>query len=116
MIRPSAPGYDRKDKIPVRPISDSGLSGCDIRSDHIQVVAGGFESLFGIVLRNKPRVVIEGQIALPAETIKDSQQTGMFLVDTRLHKIDDGDVVPGWLLARNPWLNMKPSEALSMAS
>jgi hypothetical protein len=79
-----------------RPISDSGLSGCDIRSDHIQVVAGGFESLFGIALRNKPSVVIEGQIALPAETIKNSQQTGMFLVDARLHKIDDGDVVP-WL-------------------
>ncbi len=73
---------------------ESRLSGRDISSDHIQVVAGGFESLFGIMVRNKPSVVIEGQIALPAETIKDNQQTGMFLVDARPHKIDDGDVVP----------------------
>ena len=81
---------------PIRPksISDSRLSGCDISSDHIQVVAGGFERLFGVMVRNKSGVIIKGYIALPAETIKDDQQTGMFLVDARPHKIDDGDVVP----------------------
>jgi hypothetical protein len=44
--------------------------------------------------RNKSCVIIEGCIALPAETIKDNQQTSMFLVDARSHEIDDGDVVP----------------------
>ena len=76
------------------PISDSGLSGHDISSDDVQVVAGGFESLFGIVLRNKPSVVIEGQIALPAKTIKHRQQTSMFFLDVRPDKIDDCDMVP----------------------
>src|SRR5271157_84919 len=75
-------------------VSDSRLSGRDIGSDHVQVVAGGFESLLGIMVRNKSGVIIEGHIALPAETIKDSQQTSMFLVDARPHEIDDGDVVP----------------------
>jgi len=74
--------------------SDLRLSGCDFSSDHVQVVAGGFERLFCVMMRNKSGVVIKGHIALPAETIKDSQQTGMFLVDTQPHKIDDGDVVP----------------------
>jgi len=45
------------------------------------------------MMRNKSGVFIKGHIALPAETIKDSQQTGMFLVDTRPHKIDDGNVM-----------------------
>ncbi len=73
---------------------DSRLSGHNISSDHIQVVDGRFESLLGIVARNKSSVVIKGCIALPAQTIKDNQQTGIFLVDTRTHKIDYGDVVP----------------------
>jgi hypothetical protein len=75
-------------------VSDSRVSGLNIGSDHSQVVARGFEGLLGIMVRNKPGVIIKGLIALSAETIKDSQQTGMFLVDTRPHKIDDGDVVP----------------------
>ena len=69
------------------------LSGCDINSDHLQVVAGRFESLLGIMLRNKSGVIIKRHIAFPAQTIKDNQQTGMFLVDARPHEIDDGDVV-----------------------
>jgi hypothetical protein len=72
---------------------DLRLSGCDINSDHVQVVAGGFESLLGIMVRNKSSVIIKGCIALPAETIKDDQQPSMFLVDARPHEIDDGDVV-----------------------
>jgi hypothetical protein len=74
--------------------SDSRLSGSYINSDHIQVLAGGFERLFGIMVRNKSGVVIKGHIALPAQPIKDDQQRSMFLVDTGLHKIDYGDVVP----------------------
>ncbi len=43
--------------------------------------------------RNKPGVIIKSQVPLPAETIKDNQQTGVFLADAGPHKIDDGDVV-----------------------
>jgi hypothetical protein len=78
----------------LRSVSDSRLSGDDISSDHIQIVVGGFESLLGIMVRNKSGVIIKGRIALPAETIKEHQETGMFLVDARAHEINDGDVVP----------------------
>src|ERR1700727_513775 len=46
------------------------------------------------MVRNESGVIIKCCIALPAKTIKDDQQPGMFLVDARSHKIDDGDVVP----------------------
>jgi hypothetical protein len=72
----------------------SRLSGRDISSDHIQVLAGGFERSLGIMVRHESGVIIKGCIALPAETIKDDQQPSMFLVDVRPHEIDDGDVVP----------------------
>src|SRR5260370_40909438 len=74
--------------------SYSNLSGSDVNSDHLQVVPGGFESLLGVMVGNKSGVIIKGCIALAAETIKDDQQTSMFLVDVGPHKIDDGDVVP----------------------
>jgi hypothetical protein len=73
---------------------DLTLSGCDINSDHIRVVAGGFKSLLGIMVRHKSGVIIKGCIALPAETIKDDQQASMFLIDARPHEVDDSDVVP----------------------
>jgi hypothetical protein len=75
-------------------VYDSRLSGRNISSDHSQVVGAGFESLLGIMVRNKSGVVIERGITLPAQTIKYNQQTGMFLVQARPHKIDDCDVVP----------------------
>src|SRR5205814_1209768 len=96
--------------------SDSRLSGCDISSDHVQVVTGGFERLLGIMVRNKSGVVIKGHIALPTETVEDDQQTGMFLVDTRPHKINDGDVVPRLAPSTGSMVNMNPREALSIAS
>jgi hypothetical protein len=55
--------------------SDLRLSGCNINSDHVQVVAGGFERLLGIMVRNKSYVIIKGCIALSAETIKDDVAT-----------------------------------------
>ena len=67
-------------------------------------------------LKNKPTIVVEGPIAFPSETVKDNQQTRMFLVDTRPHKLDDGDVVPRLTPRADPWLNMNPSEASSIAS
>ena len=51
----------------------SRLSGSDVNSDHIQVVAGGFESFLSIMVRNKSGVIVKGHIAFPAQTIKDSQ-------------------------------------------
>ena len=59
--------------------SDSGLSGCDVSPDHIQVVAGGFERLLGIMVRNKSGVIIKGCIALSAKTIKDASRPACFL-------------------------------------
>lgn len=96
--------------------SDLRLSVCNVSPDHAQVVAGRFERLFGIMVRNKPGVIIKGYIASPAETIKDDQQPSVFPVDARPHTVDDGDVAPGRLLARNPWLTMNPRKALSIAS
>jgi len=64
--------------------SDSRFSGSYIDSYHIQVLAGGFERLFGIMVRNKSGVVIKGHDALPAQPIKDDQRRSIFLVDTRL--------------------------------
>jgi hypothetical protein len=74
--------------------ADSRFSGDDISPDHIQVIASGFECLFRVMARNKSGVIIKGHIALPAQTIKNNQETGIFLVDVRTHEIDDGDVVP----------------------
>ena len=73
--------------------SDLRFSVCDISSDYVQVVDGRFERLFCVMARNKSGVIIKGRIALPAETVKDDQQTSMFLIDARSHKIDDRDVV-----------------------
>jgi len=56
----------------LRPISPacpprcSRFSGRDISSDHIQVIAGGFERLLCIMVRNKPDFIIKGRIARPA--------------------------------------------------
>ncbi len=47
----------------------------------------------GKVVRNKSGVIVKGCVAPPAETIKDDQQTSMFLVDARPREIDDGGVV-----------------------
>lgn len=74
-------------------VSDSRLSGDDISSDDLQVVAGGLERLLGFMVRNKSRVIIKGCIALPAQAVKDHQQPSMFFVDARTHEIDDGDVM-----------------------
>jgi hypothetical protein len=51
--------------------TDSRFSGDDISSDNIHVIAGGFESLLGIMVRNKSGVIIKGCIPLPAETITE---------------------------------------------
>jgi hypothetical protein len=40
-----------------------------VSANHIQVLASEFDSSFGIVARHKSRVIIEGQIALPPETV-----------------------------------------------
>src|SRR3989442_9486 len=69
---------------------------CNVSGNPIQVLAGGFEGLLGIVVRNKSGIVIEGQISLPPKTIKDGQQTAMFLVNASPNEFDDCDMV-SWL-------------------
>jgi hypothetical protein len=69
------------DAAATQPLPDSGLtlSICDISSDHVQVVAGGFERLLGIMVRNKPGVIIKGHIALPARRSKTPSSPACFL-------------------------------------
>jgi len=50
-----------------------GFPFCYVSANHFEVLAGGFDSLFGIVARHKSSVITEGQISLPPETIKDCQ-------------------------------------------
>jgi predicted transposase YbfD/YdcC len=69
-LRPSKAWLEKSEELPLS-VSDSRLSGRDIGSDHVQVLPRGFERLLGIMVRNKPGVIIKGHIALPAETIKD---------------------------------------------
>jgi len=69
------------------------LSPRYVSANRIQVLPSGFDSLFGIVARHKSRVIIEGQIALPPETVEDRQQRGMLLVDVCSNEVDNCDVV-----------------------
>ena len=55
-------GWGREGQTPVS-VSDLRLSICDVSSDHLQIVAGGFERLFGIMVRNKPGVIVKSHIA-----------------------------------------------------
>ena len=48
MVTPD--GWEREGQTPVS-VSDLRLSICDSSSDHLQMVAGGFERLFGIMVR-----------------------------------------------------------------
>jgi hypothetical protein len=62
------------------------------RGSHL-VVAGSFGGLLGFVVGNKNGIVIQGHIPLPPESVEHGQQPSVFLVDARLDKIDDRDVV-----------------------
>jgi hypothetical protein len=75
---------------------------CDVSSHDVQVVPCRFECFLSVAVRNKPSVVVKGQVALTAEAIKQSQQARMFLVDAGAHKFDYCDVMPRWARARNP--------------
>jgi hypothetical protein len=58
---------------------------------------GGYRNLL-LVLLNIPfalvGVVVEGGISFSPKTVKDSQQTGMFLINPRSDEFDDRDVMP----------------------
>src|SRR5262249_16563199 len=73
--------------------STSWFSRHDVRTNDGQVVAGGFEGLFSIVVRNKSRIVIERQISFSPKSIQNGQQAGMFLVYALTDKFDDGDMM-----------------------
>ena len=57
-------------------------------------------------------VVVKGQISLPPKTIKPGQQAGIFFVDARPHKFDDGDVVPRLASRTKPLTEHKPEGGL----
>jgi len=42
------------------------------------MVAGGFDGLLRVVVRNEPCVVMEGYIPLPPETVEHGQQARVF--------------------------------------
>ena len=73
--------------------STSWFSRGEVRSNDRQVVAGGFEGLLSVVLRNKSRIVIESLVSFPPKAIQDGQQTGMFLVYALADKFDAGDMM-----------------------
>ena len=68
----------------------------------------GFRATISARITFKSGVVIKGCIALPSETIKDHQQTSMFLVDARPHEIDDGDVVARLTSRTEPMAEHEP--------
>ncbi len=59
--------------------SDSRLSGSYINSDHIQVLAGGFERLFCVMIRNKSGVVVKGQLRFRRSRSKTTSRPACFL-------------------------------------
>jgi len=71
----------------------SWLSRGEVRSNDRQVVAGCFEGLFSVVVRNKSRVVIESLVSFSPKAIQNGQQSGMFPVNVLADKFDDGDMV-----------------------
>jgi hypothetical protein len=73
----------------------SWLSRGEVRPNDLQVVAGSFEGLFSVVVRNKSRVVIESLVSFSPKAIQNGQQSGMFPVNVLADKFDDGDMVTG---------------------
>ena len=66
----------------------------NVSADHAYEVATGFESLFGVVARNESGVIIEGHVSLTPETVEDSQQSSVFLVNAGLDELDNRDMMP----------------------
>jgi hypothetical protein len=64
-------------------VSDSRLSSCDISSDHIQVVAGRFERLLGVMVRHEPGVIVKGHIAFPAQAVRGTISRPACFLSTR---------------------------------
>jgi hypothetical protein len=45
-----------------------------VGAEDFEVAMGRFESLFGVVMRNESGVVVQSEVALPAEPVEDCQQ------------------------------------------
>ena len=74
------------------------LSCANVGTNDVQVVLSGCQRLLGITLRDKSGVVVECGIPLPSKLVKDSQQTGVLLVQMSPYKLYDCYVV-SWLAA-----------------
>src|SRR5450631_2726259 len=57
------------------------FSHVNVTTDHIQVVAGSFEGLFGVMVRDESGVIIQSHVPLPPETVEDNQEASVFLVN-----------------------------------
>lgn len=66
----------------------SWLPRGNVSVDHAYEVATGFERLFGVVARDETGVIIEGHVSLSPETVEDSQQSSVFLVNAGPDELD----------------------------
>src|ERR1700691_1702147 len=55
-----------------------GFSRRDVGSDHLQVLAGRLEGLFGVMLGYKTGIVVESRVPFPPETVEYRDQAGIF--------------------------------------
>jgi hypothetical protein len=85
-------------------LSQSGLrfSSIAVRADNFYEIAGGFECLFGVVVRIESGDIMECRIPFPPETVEDGQQASMFFVNARPDKFADHNVMPRLALGTEP--------------
>jgi hypothetical protein len=66
----------------------------NVSADHEDVIAGSFEGLLGILMRDESGIFVQGQVPFPTETIKHRNQTSVLLVDARPDEFYDRYVMP----------------------
>jgi hypothetical protein len=57
------------------------LSRGDIGAQNVQILAGGFKGLLGLMTGDEAGIVVEGQVALPSKPVENTQQAGVPLVE-----------------------------------
>src|SRR6266513_6121268 len=92
--------------------SNSRLPTVNVLADDPEIVAGGFEGMLGVAVRDESRVVVEGDIPLPPETVEHGEQASMFPVNARPHEFDDCDVMPRLASGPEPVAEHEPQGRL----
>jgi hypothetical protein len=85
--------YERQTAGHGRCSSESRSPRGDVGADDRSIVARGFNGLFGVLVGDKPCVVIESKISFSPKAIEDGQQGGVFPVNALACKFDDSDVM-----------------------